>query len=76
MSSIGATKPAYTAASWSAIGQARTRAYMDKDVASLLDDGAYNFASKTKTGVGAVMLFSDSWQSPTGNTGSMLDYFV
>ena len=76
MSAIGGTKPAYTAATWSAIGQARTRAYTDKDVVSLLDEGSYNLASKTRTGVGAVMLFSDSWQSPTGNTGSMLDYFV
>lgn len=43
---------------------------------TLLDDGIYGYASKTGTGAGAVMLFTNTWSSSTGVSGTMLDYYV
>ncbi|MER2605818.1 MAG: hypothetical protein ABTQ29_08320 [Siculibacillus sp.] len=43
---------------------------------SMLDEGMTTHAARTRTGISSVMLFTNSWSSSTGISGTMLDYYV
>ncbi len=45
-------------------------------LASMLDDNMYSLASKSGVGASSVMLFTNSWSTSTGTSGTMLDYYV
>lgn len=49
---------------------------MGEAAASVLEDGMYSLASNTGVGASSVMMFGSTWESSTGTSGTMLDYFA